>query len=177
VTLLKPKASTGVAGDHSFEISPAGPHEAGLVQEIFQEAERWAEAKHSSLMTFLQADLERIHTAGELYIARLDGEPAAAFRFGWEADGIWVQNQSNAGYLSCLAVRRAYAGLGLGFQIIAWSATTARKRGRSYLRLACAANNASLHRYFMRAGFIPKGNCGTGKYEVTLFQRPIPNNG
>jgi ribosomal protein S18 acetylase RimI-like enzyme len=65
-----------------------------------------------------------------------------------EADAIYVYN---------LAVKRAWAELGLGGRMLDWACIRAASLGRRYVRLDCLANNDFLCDYYMRAGFGDRG--------------------
>ena len=65
-----------------------------------------------------------------------------------EADAIYVYN---------LAVKRAWAELGLGGRMLDWACIRAASLGRRYVRLDCLANNDFLCDYYTRTGFGDRG--------------------
>jgi GNAT superfamily N-acetyltransferase len=56
-----------------------------------------------------------------------------------------------------LAVRRAWAGQGVGRQLLQWAERKAAEAGRRYLRLDCVPTNAFLRQYYEDAGFTARG--------------------
>ena len=60
-------------------------------------------------------------------------------------------------YVHSLAVRRVWAGQGLGLRMLEWAGNRAVSIDRSYVRLDCMANNEFLRRYYEQAGFADRG--------------------
>jgi ribosomal protein S18 acetylase RimI-like enzyme len=65
-----------------------------------------------------------------------------------DEDAIYVYN---------LAVRRAWADLGLGHRMLDWAAARAASVGRKYVRLDCVTDNSFLRDYYTQAGFEERG--------------------
>jgi GNAT superfamily N-acetyltransferase len=53
-----------------------------------------------------------------------------------------------------MAVRRAWAGNGLGDQLLGWARERARTVGRSLVRLDCVTANQALCRYYLDRGWV-----------------------
>jgi len=71
---------------------------------------------------------------------------------------VWPEVVENdAIYVYNLAVRRAWAGLGLGRGILEWAGARAASLGRKYVRLDCVIDNAFLCDYYTQAGFEDRG--------------------
>ena len=100
---------------------------------------------------------------GNMYIALVDGQPAAKMALTQE-DRLWNDLPGKALYVHGLMVRRAYAGRQIGPALLRWADTLAERLGRPLLRLDCNADNPALRAYYERAGFTPRG-------EVTLPHR------
>lgn len=92
---------------------------------------------------------------GHTWLARLDGEPAGTITLDW-SDILWDSRSEDAGYVHRLAVLRSASGLGR--RLLEWAGETARRRGRSVLRLDCVATNHKLRMYYEAAGFRHRGD-------------------
>ncbi len=74
-----------------------------------------------------------------------------------------------AGYVHDLMVSPQYKGSHLGRQLLNWSESYARGRGRLWLRLDCDASNERLCRYYEEAGYRRVGGSdGTALFEKVL---------
>ncbi len=111
---------------------------------------------------------------GSFYLARLDGEVVATFALLWSDPAFWGERQPDAGYVHAVAVRREYAGRGIGRGLIDWAAEQAAAAGRDYLRLDCLSENAALCAYYEGMGFAPQGEVEIDDFRATLFERPCP---
>ena len=81
------------------------------------------------------------------------GESAVATFSLLERDPVfWPGAGDEALYLHRFAVRRAAAGSGR--QVVAWCLQEAQRRGRSFVRLDCLAENPGIRRYYERFGFV-----------------------
>jgi ribosomal protein S18 acetylase RimI-like enzyme len=60
-------------------------------------------------------------------------------------------------YVFSLAVKRRWAGQGLGRRMLDWAAQHAAARDRRYVRLDCLADNEFLSQYYAKAGFVERG--------------------
>jgi GNAT superfamily N-acetyltransferase len=68
---------------------------------------------------------------------------------------LWGADEGDATYLHRLGIDRAYAGIGLGLQILDWSIIRSKEIGKRYLRLDCVAWVEALHRlYSQRLTFL-----------------------
>jgi protein-tyrosine phosphatase len=108
---------------------------------------------------------------GNFHLASLDGETVATFALLWDDPAFWGEQPPDAGYVHALAVRRAYAGRGLGERLLDWAEAQAAAAGRGYLRLDCMSDNAVLREYYERLGFEPRGEAVLDDFEATLFER------
>jgi ribosomal protein S18 acetylase RimI-like enzyme len=71
---------------------------------------------------------------------------------------VWPEMAGNDGvYVHSLAVRREWAGQGLGLRMLEWAGNRAALIERSYVRLDCMADNEFLRRYYEQAGFEGRG--------------------
>ncbi|MET9466602.1 GNAT family N-acetyltransferase [Streptomyces sp. NPDC006544] len=95
---------------------------------------------------------------GEVYLAKehLEKDAAATITLDRDADlSVWTPTEAaeNAMYVHKLAVDRAYAGTGLGTQLLDWAGDEAARRGFRWLRLDAWTTNSRLQAYYMAHGF------------------------
>jgi len=94
----------------------------------------------------------------EVYLVFIDGQLAGAARLLSREPIVWPEVVDDEGlYVSNLAVRRLWAGQGLGLRMLEWAADRAATMEKSYVRLDCFADNAFLCRYYEQAGFTDRG--------------------
>jgi ribosomal protein S18 acetylase RimI-like enzyme len=111
-----------------------------------------------------------------VYVARLSGspEPVATFTVIDHDEEVWGEQPPVAVYVHSLAIRRSFAGQGLGSQLLSEVAKIAQRSSRSYIRLDCWVDNPGLCAYYERLGFQPRG---TKVWEdgstVQRYERPV----
>ena len=111
---------------------------------------------------------------GELYIVRIHGVDAATIILQWSDPLFWpAENQDDAGYVHKLAVRREWAGRGIGSGLLDWAGERAAGRGRKFIRLDCMGTNPGLCRYYERLGFVLRDRKAIGTWEAALYERTI----
>jgi GNAT superfamily N-acetyltransferase len=157
-------------------ITQATPVEWPEVTAILEDVQRWLRSRGSPQWTrpFDHEWIEPKVAAGEFFIARLNARPIAVARILWSDPLFWGdRDNGDALYVHSLAVLREYAGQGIGQQFLDWAAEEARKSGRCFLRLDCAADNRSLCAYYEGAGFVPLGNVQVGHATMMLFEKPV----
>jgi ribosomal protein S18 acetylase RimI-like enzyme len=92
----------------------------------------------------------------------------------WSDPLVWRDVPEDAGYVHSLAIRRAYAGRGLGKTLLEWAERLATA-GKRYLRLDCGAENLPLRAYYERLGFQHRGDLAEGDgFRASLHQRRLP---
>jgi 8-oxo-dGTP diphosphatase len=113
---------------------------------------------HAGPLRAPREHFERAQRAGELLLAwdgqRLLGGVMATQQTptSWRDCGA-----RGALYLSHLSVAADHRGSGVGAAILAAVEARARSRGLAWLRLACAADDVRLARYYQGLGFYPRG--------------------
>lgn len=112
---------------------------------------------------------------GVQYLARAQGVPAGNIVLEWEDDGAWTDLPGDACYVHGFAVSRAYAGIGV--PMLRWAEGLAAERGKTLLRLDCAAENADLRAYYARAGFTHRGDVVMPHHNAARFERRIEAGG
>ena len=120
--------------------------------------------------------LRNIH-AGETFIVRDDDDtPAATITINrWAEPDLWTEAEraEPALYAHKATVDRAYAGQGLGAELLDWAGTRAANEGALWLRVDVWTTNDKLQQYYLDQGFthvrtvvLPHNPSGA------LFQRP-----
>ena len=116
--------------------------------------------------------------AGEFHLVRLGDDPVATFRLLYSDALFWgSRDRADAAYVHTLAVRRAWAGRGIGTQILRWAEQQARARGRRRLRLDCSAQNEAFGAYDRGLGFTPLGPVTIGDETTMLFEKDLAREG
>lgn len=113
---------------------------------------------------------------GKVYVA-FDANRGVlgCFRLEYADEAIWPGSHGSAVYLHSLAVWRYAAGWGIAAKMLDWAARHAEQRGADELRLDCWAGNQRLLRYYLDAGFEPRGEVdvddGERRYTVARFAK------
>lgn len=85
----------------------------------------------------------------------------------------WPTTTDEAMYLNSLVVARFAAGQGLGKLVINACAETARKKGKSVIRLDCWDGNTFLKSYYQQEGFKMLAAIPVNNYYVRLFEKDV----
>ena len=120
-------------------------------------------------------DLLTVARAGELIIARKDGEAIACLYLHDEDRVFWPQcPPGEAFYVHRLAVARKFAGQGFARAMLAWAEDEARGKGRKFLRLDCVPR-AKLIALYRGAGFVPvdPGPIQVGRHIVIRQEKRV----
>jgi len=108
--------------------------------------------RNSRISASLQAGKTWICWDGSTAAATLTADP--------DPDPYWSHDgpERSAVYVHRLVVARAYAGLGLGAELLNWAGRTGRlAHGADVLRISAWTTNLGLHDYYRRQGFSPRG--------------------
>jgi ribosomal protein S18 acetylase RimI-like enzyme len=157
-----------------LEVRRAEPEELETVVGILSECARWLLGRGIRQWPdpFPAGRVAELVEQGAFHLARLDGEDVATFALLWGDPAFWGERPPDAGYVHAVAVRRAYAGRGIGRSLIDWASEQAAGAGREYLRLDCLSDNAALQAYYEGLGFAPRGEVEIDDFKATLFERP-----
>ncbi len=157
-------------------IAQAGSADLDDVVAIEEDATRWLRARGIDPgqpprpLRDIYAD--RV-ARGDVYLARLDGAPAAMLTLQWSDRDIWGDVPDDAAYVHGLMVRRAFAGKHVGLGLLRWAGRVAAAAGKDYLRLDCKADNAALRAYYERAGFAYRGDMTRGSYTGSRYEQRV----
>jgi ribosomal protein S18 acetylase RimI-like enzyme len=165
-----------------LHITQALPDDEDAVMDILADAIAWLEARgidqwhaHPGMRPTVAARIAR----GETWLCWLGGQPVATLALMWADEEMWDPEPPNAGYVHALAVRRAYAGHGIGRALLDWAAGEVARAGRIYLRLDCIAHNVALRAYYEAAGFVYRGDhtYADENGSSSLFERQVSAHG
>jgi ribosomal protein S18 acetylase RimI-like enzyme len=156
-----------------LEIRQARAEDVDELVATLSEAARWLLRRGIEQWPdpFPRARVEALVRRGEFFVARLDGMPAGSLVLRWSDASFWGEQPDDAGYVHALAVRRAFAGQGLGDRLLAWAEVRVAEAGREFLRLDCMAENAALRRYYERLGFELRGEALVDDFVAALYER------
>jgi GNAT superfamily N-acetyltransferase len=114
--------------------------------------------------------------SGKTWICWDRGTPVATITADPDEDPYWPERQRRepAIYISRLVVSRAYAGAGLGAELINWAGRKARHDyGAQWIRVSAWTTNQGLHAYYRGQGFELCGfHSDDGYPSGALFQKP-----
>ena len=153
----------------------AHPEEAQVAAEILDEATAFVatlgfpEWPTPFPVDELAANIER----GELYLAELVGEIVGTFTLLWEDPTFWGKQPPVAVYVHKLAIRRRFAGRGLGAALVDWVGEQAAAAGRKFIRLDCLRADAGIRAYYERLGFEHRGDLVHPRFAAALYQRSV----
>jgi ribosomal protein S18 acetylase RimI-like enzyme len=146
-----------------LRVVPATPADLNRYVDLLEELadwlhsrgiEQWPRGRARGGMDYYSASIAN----GEAYMAFDGDEFIAGFRLLKRDLIVWPDiDADDALYVYNLAVRRAWAGRGIGRQLLTWAERQAAAAGRRYLRLDCVPTNVFLRQYYEDAGFTARG--------------------
>ena len=163
-----------------FEVRQARIADLDAVVSTLEEAARWMVHQGIEGWTPDGFSRERIAVlieSGEMYLAVLDGRPAGTFALQWYDTETWGHVPDDAGYIHGLAIRREFAGAGLGRELLRRAEQMVSRSEREYLRLDCVAGNADLNEYYRGAGFTYRGSALVRGLAVSLYEKRVGVSG
>lgn len=157
--------------------------DAPRIMELFRITAEWLRSKGSAQWADLLVGIDRHDTAaaigrGEVVLFKEGDSPAAVVILmprpsEWDRN-LWGEAAASDGravYLHRLSVHRAYAGIGLGRQIMKWLDTgIAFPPDKTCIRLDCIASNPTLNAFYRDAGYTYVGEQGG----FCLYEKPFP---
>ena len=160
----------------SLVVVPARVADTPTVHAILDEARSWLAERGIDqwMRPFAEAWIRDRIVAGELWIARLDGEPAGVVRLLRADQRFWGEHdRGDAVYVHTLAVRRDWRGRGVGQGVVRWAEGQAITGGRQFVRLDCGAANRGLRAYYEQLGFVAVGTVRLGGEVMVLLQKRV----
>jgi GNAT superfamily N-acetyltransferase len=116
---------------------------------------------------------------GEVHLAFAGNEFVGGLRLLRADLIVWPDvDADDALYVYNLAVRRAWAGQGVGRRLLTWAECEAAGAGRRYLRLDCVPTNTFLRQYYEDAGFTARGDVDAvypviGAMRLRRYEKPV----
>ena len=157
-------------------VRPVTLSDAPIVQDILNEASRWADARLGIVM-WETGELAPEQIASEIrgglfVVAETDGEAAGVIRFQLEDELFWpdLEHPAESAFIHRLAVRRKFAGQGVSTALLQWAVDRARTLGKRYLRLDCDDERVRLKLVYERFGFRLHSHRQVGPYYVARYQ-------
>ena len=156
------------------DVVPATPDDLDDVLDLLAEAASWLRARGIEQWPtcFPREQIAESIARGETHVVREGATAVATLALQWEDPFFWGERPPDAGYVHRVAVRRAFAGRGLGVQLLDWADQQIAARGRRYLRLDCMAENTGLCAYYEGLGFERRGEVARGAWRASLYERP-----
>ena len=162
-----------------IELVRAQPPDLDTVVDILEEAASWLASRGIEQWlpgSFLGPRYDSIADQvnhGEVYLAVLDGKPVGTLTLQWQDKKFWGDVADDAAYVHRIAIRRAWAGKGLGRQLLQWAESTAAAAGKTFLHLDCMAENSALCEYYERANFLCCGELEGKGWRVRLYEKRV----
>ncbi|TDD37406.1 GNAT family N-acetyltransferase [Actinomadura sp. KC06] len=170
-----------------YRIRLALPDEIGIVLGLIDDAAAWLRSKHTTQWRspWPSADQrwKRVHEAllnRETWLL-LDAERpigTVSIRSSGHME-LWTPEERavEAVYLHRLVIDRAYAGAGLGAELIGWAGRegASRQRDARLIRIDVWTDNVELHAYYRRLGFrhVAIRTTSDRTPSGALFERPL----
>ena len=145
--------------------------------EILAEAAVWLQNKGidqwpSPIPPHWQQRLADRIQRGELYTVGIVTNRFGIVGLSWQ-DAYWPDDKL-AGYVHRMAIRSEMHGQRLGSMILFWAMMQAKRRGKQFLRLDCAAGNGRLRQYYEEQAFQFRGLLTDHDYEAALYEKEVP---
>jgi ribosomal protein S18 acetylase RimI-like enzyme len=149
--------------------------EIELFASILAEAAEWLREQGQEMWTPKQISVENLlgnHTISEMHIGYLNGGAAAAMILQEDDPLFWPEaaGLSDSLYLHKLCVRRSFAKAGCSTEMIRWAMEQVGARGKTYLRLDCAADRPKLCAFYERHGFVKVRERLQQKYPTAFYE-------
>jgi ribosomal protein S18 acetylase RimI-like enzyme len=163
-----------------FALRRARPADLDVVVNMLEEAAWWMVSRGIEGWTpdgFSRKRIAAIIEDGEMYMVALAGRPAGTFALQWSDRETWGEVPDDAGYVHGLAIRREFAGMRLGREMLRRAEQMVYRSEREYLRLDCVAHNEALNEYYRRAGFACRGRAVVRGIAVNLYEKRVGVSG
>lgn len=148
--------------------------EIPTISNILDEAAQWLEWQEIPLGREDEVSLEGIRPdveAGLFYLAFYADVPAGVIKFQTENPLFWSDvPDGDSAFIHRLAVRRIFAGGSVSTALLNWAVSHARRLGKHYLRLDCAADRPRLRFVYERFGFFHHSDRQVGPFFVARYE-------
>ncbi len=167
------------------QVQRAYANDLGEVLDLFDSVQAWLVAcglkEQWGSAPFSVDEMQRRRfavwiRAGHFFLIKLNGEVVGTLVFSPEPPD-YARNACGervpGSYLEAFAVRRDYAGQGVGTTLLNWAEHEALSRGSDILRLDCWAENEVLRSYYRRAGFSEAALLMLGDWHGVMFEKRL----
>ncbi len=158
----------------ALQVTRAQPDQADTVLSILQEAQQWLHDR--GINQGVVPPRERLYgriARGEVYIAQVNGRPAATISLSTTGEPFWEDSSQEGAYVHSLAVAREFGGRGLGRELLRWAEGAALLMGKRYLRLDIWGDNMRLSGYYRSVGFVHVRDDRSEGWLASLFQKDL----
>lgn len=112
---------------------------------------------------------------GHVFVAITEsGEAVGTFTLVDQDPAYWGERSHPSAHLHRMAVRRSFAGRGVGRQMVTWAVNTATVQGARILRLECLRGASALRAYYESLGFRSIGDGKVEDLELALYELGLP---
>ncbi len=175
---FKPKADGFFGMPSLLEIRRVQKDAASEALEICTDAALWLKGKGIVQWDdFLDPEkakfiVDKRFGEGEVFIGYLNSRPVATITVQWE-DTFWddMGHDPDSGYIHTMAVRRGYAGLGLGRELLDWAGNYFAAAKKARMRLDVAGDNSRLCRFYDDLGFNTVGRKDWKDWHLLMKER------
>jgi ribosomal protein S18 acetylase RimI-like enzyme len=104
-----------------LEVREARTEDLDAVLSILEDAARWMVRRGIEGWTpgsFSRRLIADLVARGEMHLALFAGQPVGIFALQWSDEETWGRLPDDAGYVHGLAVRRDFAGMGVGRELL-----------------------------------------------------------
>lgn len=159
-----------------FAVAEAKPREVRMVLEVLNEAADWLRLKGIDQWQsryFTQSVILEGIRKREVYLARQENKVVGTITIQWSDPLFWGDTPMDAAYFHRLAIKREYAGKGLGHALVEWAEGTAKAAGKSYLRLNCTFENQRLRQYYEDMDYAYRGEAKFRDLRFALYEKQL----
>lgn len=158
-----------------MNIEQAQLSDVPAIVAVLLETEQWLARDGKSLWSAAEIGQERVLrdvAAGLFHVARDGVKLAGVVKFELEDANFWPEiPEGSSAFVHKLAVRRAWAKMGVSTELLSHARILAERAGRAHLRLDCIADREGLRNLYEGYGFtlhsvIQKGRATYARYEI-----------
>lgn len=137
------------------KISPATKDDLGAVLRLLSDARQWHQDQGVDVwQAFDPGQIGKDISAQRVFVAKIAGSTCGTITLVESDPLVWGRDeQDDAIYIHKLAASRTMVGMAIGARLIRWARSTARRRGRKWLRLDTWNGNRKMREYYERQGF------------------------
>jgi len=160
-----------------FIVANISEDELDRFSSILREAAYWLKSEGKAMWGDDQVSPQGLlnhYAVREMYIGYVNGEAAAAVILQEEDRLFWPDAKTDSLFIHKLCVRRKYAKTGLSAKMIEWAKGQAKARGKTYIRLDCAADRPKLCAFYEDQGFRKvREQVMFGKYPTAFYETEV----